>query len=215
MRRHHVLGADADLQARLGAVVRACRHRLGVTQEELAWRAGIHRTYLADVERGRRNVTLRTAANLSRALQITIGHLFAHSAEPSAADPRIDSGLLPNEVRDILLVEHHPRAAAETARAFGRARLANPIKIVRDGKPGLNFVFGTGRYARRKQVRPQLILLVLDLPGMSGSEFLRRVKNDGRTRDIPVVLLTATNGARRNPSPRCPVRKSPGPPARN
>jgi transcriptional regulator with XRE-family HTH domain len=191
--RHHALRADADLQTRLGAVVRACRHRLGITQEELAWRAGIHRTYLADIERGKRNVTLRTAANLSRTLQITIGHLFAYSAEPPATAPRIDSKLVPNEVRDILLVEHHQRAAAETARAFSRARLANPIKIVRDGEAALNYLFGTGRYARRKQVRPQLILLVLDLPGMSGSEFMRRVAADERTRKILVLVLTVSN----------------------
>jgi transcriptional regulator with XRE-family HTH domain len=195
--RYHVLRTNADLQARLGAVVRACRHRLGVTQEELAWRAGIHRTYLADIERGKRNVTLRTAANLSRTLQITIGHLLAHAAEPSATAPRIDSGLVPNEVRDILLVEHHQRAAAETARAFGRARLANPIKIVRDGETGLNFLFGTGRYSRRKQVRPQLILLVLDLPRMSGSEFMRRVAADERTRDILVLVLTVSKRRRK------------------
>src|SRR5580658_2721829 len=112
--RHHVLRADADLQTRLGAVVRACRHRLGITQEELAWRADIHRTYLADIERGKRNVTLRTAANLARTLQITIGHLFAYSTARPGAAPRVDSELVPNEVRDVLLVEHHARAAAET-----------------------------------------------------------------------------------------------------
>ena len=187
--RHHVLSADADLQTRLGAVVRACRHRLGITQEELAWRAGIHRTYLADIERGKRNVTLRTVSNLSVTLQITIGHLFAHVTSPLGTAPPFVSELVPNEVRDILLVEHHVVAAAETARAFKRARLANPIKIIRHGEAALNYLFGSGRYARRKQVRPQLILLVLDLPGMSGSEFLRRVKADERTRDIPVVIL--------------------------
>jgi transcriptional regulator with XRE-family HTH domain len=191
--RHHVLRADADLQTRLGAVVRACRHRLGISQEELAWRAGIHRTYLADIERGKRNVTLRTVANLSRTLEITIGHLFAYSTVRPGAEPRVDSELVPNEVRDILLVEHHVRAAAETARAFRRARLANPIKIVRDGEAGLNYLFGTGRYARRKQVRPQLILLVLDLPRMSGSEFLRRVTADKRTRDILILVLTVSH----------------------
>ena len=190
--RHHVLRADADLQTRLGAVVRACRHRLGITQEELAWRADIHRTYLADIERGKRNVTLRTAANLAKTLQISVGHLFAHVTPPPEIAPRVVSELVPNEVRDILLVEHHKVAAAETARAFKRARLTNPIKIVRDGEAGLAYLFGTGWYGRRKQVRPQLILLVLDLPRMSGSEFLRRVKADERTRDIPVVILTVS-----------------------
>lgn len=191
--RHHVLGADADLQTRLGAVVRACRHRLEITQEELAWRTGIHRTYLADIERGKRNVTLRTVANLAQTLQISIGHLFAHVTPPPETAPPVVSDLVPNEVRDILLVEHHAVAAAETARAFTRARLTNPIKIVRDGEAGLAYLFGTGRYGRRKQVRPQLILLVLDLPRMSGSEFLRRVKADERTRHIPVVILTVSH----------------------
>lgn len=192
MIRHHALRSDADLQARLGAVVRACRHRLGITQEELAWRAGIHRTYLADVERGKRNVTLRTISNLSRTLQISIGHVFAHVSAPTRAARSAESELVPNEVRDILLVEHHAKAAAETAREFGRARLANPIKIVRDGEAGLDYLFGTGRYAKHKQVRPQLILLVLDLPRMSGSEFLRRVAADERTRDILVLVLTVS-----------------------
>ena len=151
-----------------GHLFRACRHRLGVTQEELAWRANLHRTYLADIERGKRNVTLRTVANLARTLQITIGHLFAHVTAPSGTAPGAVPELVPGEVRDILLVEHHVVAAAETARAFKRARLANPIKIVRDGEAGLNYLFGTGRYARRKQVRPQLILLVPTCPGCRG-----------------------------------------------
>jgi len=196
-KRRHVLGADADLQTRLGAVVRACRHKLGVTQEELAWRADIHRTYLADIERGARNVTLRIVANVARALQITIGHLFAHVTAPSGTAPHVGSEPAPNEVRDILLVEHHAAAAAATARAFKRAGLANPLKIVRDGETGLNYLFGTGRYARRTPVRPQLIMVVRDLPRMSGSEFLRRVKADERTRDIPVVVLTVSHRHRR------------------
>ena len=188
--RHHVLGADADLQTKLGAVVRACRHRLGITQEELAWRANIHRTYLAEIEHGKRNVTLRTVANLAKTLPITIGHLFAYATARPRSTLRGGAATAPTEVQNILLVEHHARAAAETARAFRRARLANPIKIVRDGETGLNYLFGTGRYARRKPMRPQLTLLDLHLPQMSGLEFLQRIKEgDERTRDIPVVVL--------------------------
>ena len=192
-KRHHVLKADADLQTKLGAVVRACRRQLGITQEELAWRAEMHRTYIADIERGARNVTLRSLANLAKSLQLTIGHLFAHVIAPSGTAPRVGAEPVPNEVRDILLVEHDVAAAAATARAFKRARLANPLRIVRNGEAGLNYLFGTGRYAKRKPVRPQLILLVLDLPGMSESEFMRRVKGDERTRDIPIVLLTVSH----------------------
>ena len=195
-KRHHVLKAGTELQTKLGAIIRACRRQLGITQEELAWRADLHRTYIADIERGARNVTLRSLANLARALQLTIGHLFAHVTAPSDTAPRIGTKLVSNEVRNILLVEHHAAAAAATARAFKRARLANPLRIVRDGEAGLDYLFGTGRFAKRKPVHPQLILLVPDLPGMSAAEFLRRVKGDERTRDIPVVLLTVSHRTR-------------------
>ncbi len=191
-KKYHVLRADADLQTRIGAVIRACRHHLGITQEELAWRADLHRTYIADIERGTRNVTLRTVSNVSKALQITIGHLFAHITAPHGTVPRVGTEPPPMEVREILLVEYDAEAAATTAFAFKRARLANPLRIVADGETGLHYLFGTGRYAKRKPPRPQLIMIVLELPGMSGVEFMRRIKGDERTQDIPVVVLTVS-----------------------
>ena len=187
-KKHPVPKTDSDLQIRLGTVVRTCRNQLGITLEELAWRANMHRTYLADIERGTRNVTLRTTAHLAKALQITMGNLFAYvTARPGAA-LGIGAATAPAEVQDILLVDHNAADAAMTARAFKRAK----FRIVRDAETGLDCLFGTGRYARRKPVRPQLILLDLHLPQMSGMEFLRRVKGDARTRDIPVVVLTVS-----------------------
>ena len=161
---------------------------MGITQEELAWRADMHRTYLADIERGARNVTLRTVANLAKALHLSVGSLFAYvTARPGTA-LRAGAEPAPREVRNILLVEHSAADAGMTARAFKRAKL----RIVRDAEAGLDYLFGTGRYAKRKPARPQLILLDLNLPQMSGLEFLRRVKADGRTRDIPLVVLTVS-----------------------
>lgn len=180
----HVSKTESALQNRLGASIRRCRHQLGITQEELAWRADLHRTFVADIERGVRNVTLRTVANLATALHVTVGNLLSCAATPSETAP--------NEVREILLVEHNAASTAMTARAFKRARFANPLRIVRSGEIGLDYLFGSGRYAKRKPVPPQLILLVPDLPRMSSSEFLRRVKGDERTRDIPVVFLTVS-----------------------
>jgi CheY-like chemotaxis protein/DNA-binding XRE family transcriptional regulator len=188
-KKYHVLRANATIQARMGAAVRVCRHNLGITQEELAWRAELHRTYIADIERGARNVTLQSIANLSSALQITIENLFAHVTAPHGAAALFGTVPVMNEVREILLVEHDAAAAATTARAFKRAKLANPLRIFRDGETGLDYLFGTGPHSKRKPVRPQLILLVLDLPRMSGLQFMRRVKRDERTRHIPIVLL--------------------------
>lgn len=152
----------------------------------------MHRTYIADIERGARNVTLRTVVHLAKALQIPVGNLFAPATARPGTAPRVGAATAPAEVQDILLVEHNA-AAAKTALAFKRAKLANPLRIVRDGETGLDYLFGTGRYAKRKPVRPQLILLSLNLPKMSGAEFLQRVKSDERTCDIPVVVLTVSH----------------------
>lgn len=188
-KRQHALGTDAELQSRLGASVRVWRHRLKLTQEALAKRAAVHRSYVADVERGARNVTLRTLATLAEALEISVGKLFAHVTATAGAAPRADAVEIVPEVREILLVEHDRKAAAATALAFKRARLANPLRIVRDGEAALDYLFGTGRSAKKPLARPQLILIVCDLPGISGEEFMQRVKADGRTSEIPLVIL--------------------------
>jgi CheY-like chemotaxis protein/DNA-binding XRE family transcriptional regulator len=166
---------------------------MGITQEELAWRASLHRTYIADIERGARNVTLRSIASLAKALQVTIGNLLSHASAPAGTALRIGAKTAPTTVPEILLIEDSATDAALAARAFKRAKVTNPLKIVCSAEDGLDYLFGQGR---RKQARPQLILLDLNLPQMSGLEFLRRIKGDERTRDIPVVVLTVSQSDR-------------------
>jgi transcriptional regulator with XRE-family HTH domain len=55
-----------DIRERFGDAVRTRREKLGLTQEDLAEKAGIHRTYLSDVERGSRNVSLVNIERLAR-----------------------------------------------------------------------------------------------------------------------------------------------------
>lgn len=67
----------ADVRERFGLAVKIRREGLGLTQEDLAAVAGIHRTYLSDVERGTRNVSLVNVERLAAALRTTMGELFA------------------------------------------------------------------------------------------------------------------------------------------
>jgi transcriptional regulator with XRE-family HTH domain len=66
----------ADIRVRFGDAVRVRREELGLTQEDLAEKAGIHRTYLSDIERGSRNVALVNIERLAQALAVTISQLF-------------------------------------------------------------------------------------------------------------------------------------------
>lgn len=66
-----------DIKVRFGRALRRRRTELGLSQEEFAARAGLHRTYVADVERGARNVSLESIAKLAHALDISISALFA------------------------------------------------------------------------------------------------------------------------------------------
>ena len=65
-----------DVRERFGFAVKARREELGLTQEELAHRAGIHRTYLSDVERGARNLSLVNIERLAAALSLSMSELF-------------------------------------------------------------------------------------------------------------------------------------------
>lgn len=67
---------DADVRVLFGDAVRRHREERELTQEELADRAGIHRTYLSDIERGSRNPSLVNIARLAGALKLSLSELF-------------------------------------------------------------------------------------------------------------------------------------------
>jgi transcriptional regulator with XRE-family HTH domain len=71
-----------DIRERFGDAVRDRREALALTQEEFADRAGIHRTYLSDIERGTRNVSLINIERLSDALAIELSELFRSVERP-------------------------------------------------------------------------------------------------------------------------------------
>jgi len=68
--------AKRDIRERFGFAVKDRRQELDLTQEDLADRAGIHRTYLSDVERGSRNLSLINIERLASALSLSISELF-------------------------------------------------------------------------------------------------------------------------------------------
>lgn len=94
---------------------------------------------------------------------------------------------------EILLVEDNPDDVELALHALQREKLANRVEVVRDGEEALDFLFCRGSYAGRgSNGPPKLVLLDLKLPKVDGIEVLRQMKNNPRTKTIPVVILTAS-----------------------
>jgi two-component system response regulator len=94
----------------------------------------------------------------------------------------------------ILLVEDNPDDEALTLRALTKAKVVNPVIVVRDGAVALDYVFGRGEFAGRDVADlPGVVLLDLKLPRVGGLEVLKRVREDGRTKLMPVVVLTSSD----------------------
>jgi len=70
-----VLLADS-ITEKFGQRVRELRNRRGISQEELAFKAGVHRTYLGGIERGERNPSLKNIAAIAEALGIPLREIF-------------------------------------------------------------------------------------------------------------------------------------------
>ncbi len=76
--------AEKTLAERFGELVRRLRKEQGFSQEEFAFRVGLHRTYMGDIERGEKNVTLVTAEKLAKGLGLTLaGLLLKMEQEPN------------------------------------------------------------------------------------------------------------------------------------
>ena len=93
--------------------------------------------------------------------------------------------------KTILLIEDDSDHELLTIRALRKANIANEIKIARDGEEALELLFGDGEDALK--TCPQVVLLDLKLPKIDGLEVLRRIRENERTRMLPVVVLTSSD----------------------
>ena len=95
--------------------------------------------------------------------------------------------------RVILLVEDNPNDVELTLRAFEKSKVSNDIVVVRDGEQAIHYLFSTGPHAGRDPaMMPEVVLLDMKLPKIDGLGVLRRMRADGRTRRLPVVILTSS-----------------------
>ncbi|TRZ96989.1 MAG: response regulator [Dehalococcoidia bacterium] len=92
----------------------------------------------------------------------------------------------------ILLVEDDPADQKLIKVSLESQLVANDLYVVNTGEEGMDFLHQRGDYSSVVP-RPDLILLDLNMPGMGGKEFLKRIKDDKNLKQIPVVIVTTSD----------------------
>jgi two-component system response regulator len=100
---------------------------------------------------------------------------------------------LASEPKTILLVEDNADDEQLTLRAMRLSDVPNIIRVARDGAEAIEFLFGDGTTVPKL---PDLVLLDLKLPKVSGLEVLQKLRGDARTKTLPVVVLTSSDEER-------------------
>jgi CheY-like chemotaxis protein len=94
--------------------------------------------------------------------------------------------------KSILLVEDNPDDAELTLRAFKKNNIHNQIHRAHDGAEAVDWLFAPDPATGRLRDLPAVILLDLKLPKLDGLDVLKRIRDDERTRLLPVVILTSS-----------------------
>jgi chemotaxis family two-component system response regulator Rcp1 len=95
------------------------------------------------------------------------------------------------ETVDILLVEDNPGDVRLTQEVLKQGKIRNRLAVVQDGVEALDYMHRRGKHTAA--VRPDLVLLDLNLPKMDGRAVLAEIKKDPELKRIPVVILTTSS----------------------
>jgi CheY-like chemotaxis protein len=97
------------------------------------------------------------------------------------------------ETVTIVLVEDDPGHAVLIEKNLRRAGITSTIVTLNDGRKAVDFLLNTDGRRNGALPEPEVILLDLNLPVLDGYQVLKIIKNDERTRQIPVIILTTTD----------------------
>lgn len=93
----------------------------------------------------------------------------------------------------ILLIEDNPGDVLLVQEGLKETGVYFDLRVFQEGNAALKFLAGEGKL--RNAIRPDVIILDLNLPGLNGMEILSRLKNDDRTRAIPVIMFSSSVAA--------------------
>lgn len=95
------------------------------------------------------------------------------------------------KIIEILLVEDSPGDVILTKEALNEYKIVNNLHVAQNGLEALDFLYQRGKF--ENAIRPDIILLDLNLPKMDGREVLKQIKSDSDLKTIPVVILSTSD----------------------
>ncbi len=95
-----------------------------------------------------------------------------------------------SELVRILLIEDNPGDIRLTIEALKEGRIQNKLTVATDGEEALDYLYGRGIH--NKRIKPDIILLDLNLPKLDGREVLKTIKSDDDLKRIPIIVLTTS-----------------------
>jgi len=169
--------SNDDFLKSLGQRIRGLRKESRLTQEQLSTRADLHRTFIADVERGKRNLSAQNLNKIAKALEVSLAGLF------DGLESRAEHILIADDCDDDVLL---------LKAAFRQAGLSHKLTHLHDGYQTITYLKGTDPFQDREAFPfPDLLMLDLKMPQSDGFEVLATLRNRPEIR-LPVVILSAS-----------------------
>lgn len=187
----------ANIQQNFGTVIRALRRERNLSQEELANLSGLHRTYITDIERGTRNVSLKNITRIAAAMNLSLQEMFmlvdqCSRDERNILSDSIAKGSFRDEPIEIVLIEDDQNFVELTLYALNKGNIINHVRVLHDGEEAQRYLFDKRMVENEKKPIPGVILLDLFLPLIDGFQLLENIKNNESTKNIPVVVMTSS-----------------------
>ncbi|MBX3072713.1 response regulator [Candidatus Obscuribacterales bacterium] len=177
------MAGSSDLLGAIGKVIRKRREAMGISQTELAERAGLHRTYINNIEGGSKNISIDSLKGIADALNTNISELMLSAEATDDAKPPIKVMLVEDSEPDVFLFKQS--LAKITA-------LPTTVEVYEDGKKAQEKIDKL-KEASSDEL-PDIIFLDLNLRGgRSGYDLLIDIKSNDVLRHIPVIILTTSS----------------------
>lgn len=177
------MAGSSDLLGAIGKVIRKRREAMGISQTELAERAGLHRTYINNIEGGSKNISIDSLKGIADALNTNISELMLSAEATDDAKPPIKVMLVEDSEPDVFLFKQS--LAKITA-------LPTTVEVYEDGKKAQDKIDKL-KEASSDEL-PDIIFLDLNLRGgRSGYDLLIDIKSNDVLRHIPVIILTTSS----------------------